>query len=624
MAPNSNSECLNGGGRGICATTAATSNNAGTTGAFVPSLSGKLNQSGGVAEGLVEIGTRLGMGLGFKFVGEKEKVNTNPTSMFTLNAASGDAGVEDDSVQRMRNKGFEGVEELKPDPNKANLYLLPESLSPIYKTMPFLTQLSIGISSAVISARWHLQSVVRAGVAGKSVRGEIVKFSLRFFTVSLLSTLVTQELFFSSSRIDTPTLVGKKWLPSTLSNYAPLTTQIPPILLHTKSNTNTNPIAMDTIGVHYLQYTNTPSSSPKTQNIEFDAIHFNHGFGANSLSWLPVIPPLTDRLNARISLAHDSPGLGFTDRPKTFGKKNSLAPYSSAGAAALGNKLVLDEVKVANDDHDTNNDTDHDTTVENDKDDKIIKKIALFGHSLGCATTLRMALSLPGDYHKVVVLVAPALLGSTPPQSLSSSRLNNKNTIMTTMNTIKAKVTIFFSAILKRCNDVAPISIEKMSSWFRFFIVVVRTVFVDSTSAYILKRAVGMSNFWSDILRIVWGDPNLLTKSDILCFQWASIGLGWERGLLAFARSRLFMICNYDGGELKLLDDVIHLPNTSVVVVHGTKDRIIPISSSRHIAKRYTDSVTYIELKGMGHDPFEEGKVGTKDFVDKVVHVIKK
>ena len=126
-------------------------------------------------------------------------------------------------------------------------------------------------------------------------------------------------------------------------------------------------------------------------------------------------------------------------------------------------------------------------------------------------------------------------------------------------------------------------------------------------------------NFWLNGLRLAWGNPKLVKQSDALRFQWPSIGAGWERGILAFTRSRLFSICTYHGGEQKLLDDVIRLPNTSVVLVHGTNDPVIPVSSSRKIAERHGSTVTYIELDGQGHDPFEEG---TKEFVDKVVERI--
>jgi pimeloyl-ACP methyl ester carboxylesterase len=127
-------------------------------------------------------------------------------------------------------------------------------------------------------------------------------------------------------------------------------------------------------------------------------------------------------------------------------------------------------------------------------------------------------------------------------------------------------------------------------------------------------------NFWLNGLRLAWGNPNLVTESDALRFQWPSISLGWESGLLAFTRSRLFSICNYPGGEQKLFDDVIKLPNTSVIVVHGTKDPVVPLSMSKQMHERWKSSVSFIELDGQGHDPFEEG---VDEFVGRVVDKIK-
>lgn len=126
-------------------------------------------------------------------------------------------------------------------------------------------------------------------------------------------------------------------------------------------------------------------------------------------------------------------------------------------------------------------------------------------------------------------------------------------------------------------------------------------------------------NFWLNGLRLAWGDPDVVTRSDALRFQWPSIVLGWECGLLAFTRSRLFSKCNYPDGELKLLDDVIKLPNTSVVIVHGSKDPVVPVANSRRIEEHWKSSVMYIELDGQGHDPFEEGMA---EFVEKVVNTI--
>ena len=118
---------------------------------------------------------------------------------------------------------------------------------------------------------------------------------------------------------------------------------------------------------------------------------------------------------------------------------------------------------------------------------------------------------------------------------------------------------------------------------------------------------------------MAWGNPDRVTESDALRFQWPSISKGWERGLLAFTRSRISSICSYDGGEQKLLDDVIKLPNVHVVVVHGTNDPVISISSSKQIAERWKSAISFIELEGQGHDPFEEGM---EEFVNTVAQKI--
>ena len=118
---------------------------------------------------------------------------------------------------------------------------------------------------------------------------------------------------------------------------------------------------------------------------------------------------------------------------------------------------------------------------------------------------------------------------------------------------------------------------------------------------------------------MAWGNPSLVSESDALRFEWPSIGRGWEKGLLAFTRSRISSVCSYSGGELKLLDDVIKLPKTSLIIVHGTKDPVVPIGMSQQIAERLKSAISYIELDGEGHDPFEEG---VELFIERVLQNI--
>lgn len=121
------------------------------------------------------------------------------------------------------------------------------------------------------------------------------------------------------------------------------------------------------LGVHFLQYTAAPSGR---------RIYVNHGFGASSLSWLPAIPALAQRLNAAHVIGHDAAGFGFTERPD----------WEDAYSIETSAQLALALSKKCG---------------EGD--------LILFGHSMGALTTLALADELPVDLPLEVILVSPAL-----------------------------------------------------------------------------------------------------------------------------------------------------------------------------------------------------------------------
>lgn len=116
---------------------------------------------------------------------------------------------------------------------------------------------------------------------------------------------------------------------------------------------------------------------------------------------------------------------------------------------------------------------------------------------------------------------------------------------------------------------------------------------------------------------MAWGETGKATESDILRFQWPSIVSGWELGLISFARSRIAGVCSYSGGEIKLLTDVMGLPNTNITIIHGTKDAVLPFESSKRIVEKNSNhhEVKLIAVDGCGHDPMEED-------VDKFVKIL--
>ena len=103
------------------------------------------------------------------------------------------------------------------------------------------------------------------------------------------------------------------------------------------------------------------------------------------------------------------------------------------------------------------------------------------------------------------------------------------------------------------------------------------------------------------------------TEEHTLTFQWPAICHGWEKGILAFAKSRTLSVCPYAGGELELLDDVLMLPEVSLCIIHGTNDTLVPISLSRDIVKNALIDIDLIEMEGAGHLPmFQEEEKFTK------------
>ncbi len=359
-------------------------------------------------------------------------------------------------------------ERLQPRDDEPNIYNFPSSISAEYKPLSPSLQIIVAIFSLLSAMKINL--TLASSVAKRSLKLEhpiwtwtakrIMKVLITAFCTFLFSTMMLQEAFYSPDRIDTQTLLRNKWLPSPLSKFSTVKTSIP---VELQGGPVPVELDMKPIGVHFLEYqseSQTRSSDPISYN--FDAIHFSHGFGASSLSWLPALPSLVDRLGARVGIAHDAPGFGFTDRPEASGRKNGLVPFSAAGSASIGNALILNALK------------------KNSEDYNGSKSVALFGHSMGCATTLRMALSLPKDVKKTIVLVAPALVGDDPSKSSTIS----VDEVPKIDEDLVEKTKTNVAGIL----DTQP---SKIRAKIGILIALLRRVILDPFIMFILKRAVG-------------------------------------------------------------------------------------------------------------------------------------
>ena len=225
------------------------------------------------------------------------------------------------------------------------------------------------------------------------------------------------------------------------------------------SDQSTTTPTTEELGIHYLRYdrdTSSSASDSKTQqSAQFQAIYANHGFGASSLSWLPVLPRMVDRLRAWGGGGHDAVGFGFTDRPKgnipwkshdveskddddndteethivkpTLSQR--LAPYSTQASSTIGTTLLQHVL--------TQPSVDKNTEVASDKgadEEDEEKPVILMGHSMGALATLKMALAMPSTTRKWIILVAPALgmksSTSGDSSSISSSESDSSRSLI--------------------------------------------------------------------------------------------------------------------------------------------------------------------------------------------------
>jgi len=514
--------------------------------------------------------------------------NTSSTAAFLSSSLSADdafnRGGDQSSLSTSQQPLKLQKKQRVPRPDEPNLYDIPSDLHASYQPMPILLQVGIAIASAAIVGRRsimqlpasstplsQLLSAFAAPLSRRLLNLSVIRKALFFlFRTTVLSTIAKfgiQDVFYPPSRVTTQYLARNGELPSSLSKYEAVT-----------------PIAIDDgasipIGVHSIQYTQQTSKSDSQQiNPKYDGISLHHGFGASSLSWLPVVPSLVDRLGSGKApgVAHDVPGFGFTDRPSAD-SEGGIEQYTSENNAGIGIALLAEafanqqQTEIVKEEAGTNADS--------------AKSIAIFGHSMGSKAALIMALHCASHPElrlkpNLVVLAAPALIGVTMPSTSSTSgkqsttRYNKQN---------------WFRKMASRI-------------WITW-----RKVFLDYPFRYGLRRLVsGQKDFWRKGLSLAWGDPNKLSGSDVLRFRWPSVGKGWEEGLINFSRSKLFSSSSaLSDGEL--LTKVSNLPNTKVVIMYGSKDNVVRLEgmAAERLQEEYP-SIKVVRVEGSGHDPFEE------------------
>lgn len=550
-----------------------------------------------------------------------------------------------------------------------NLFDIPSDLNPIYRPLPLWTKALIGFGSAVLAAgrkatAEFFTSLATADRASSFTVRRFAVFAMRTLILAWVSKMAVEEVWFAPSRVTTGYLKERGELPSTLSEYEVV---VPSDLDGGSGGTGVNgsrgssgggavssvsvrqwdesddvsSFSPVPIGVHYIRcFASKNKAAPSADTTQgnsrkwynYDGIHLHHGFGASSLSYLPLLPRLAGQLGARTGVAHDAPGFGFTDRPDADDVENAgggLRQYGYENSAAIGLRLLEDSMDLAapeatavEEKEDNNNGA---TTVDGVDENGVEGSsgreggVALFGHSMGAKSALRLALAVSSRQNKgrdspqklLVVLLAPALPGVT----MGGTRDGGGGTVAAAG-----------SGVDNRRSDTSKatglVGVFKRS--VRSLLAVGRKFFFDYPFTYLLRRLVcGNKEFWRKGLAVAWGDPNALADDGVLRYQWPSIGLGWERGLVSFSRAKIFGTPSsrpeYDD-DRRLLQDVLDLPNTRVILMYGSKDRVVGIEGAvAESLKREFPTVELVRLEGQGHNPFEEDVDGFLMDLDKVL-----
>lgn len=458
---------------------------------------------------------------------------------------------------------------------------VPDELRLSYGDIPLWQQTILALGSTTVA--FLSSSAGRSSYLTWTTK-KVIKLILRACLTALASTAVLQDTLYSPSRVVTSLLSEKSWLPSPLSRIAtiqPSKTLVKPTEDYVAISELDG--ANGPIKVHYLLYEASKNTNVN-ESFAFDYLHFNHGFGASSLSWLPVLPPLVHELSAKAGIAHDAIGFGFTDRPGP----HLLKMYSFDTSAAVGLSLIMQNA------------------TETSMKRLTPRKVVLIGHSMGALATLRMARQLPQHINCSVMLVSPALItGKKDAKNLNEKEQTCDGISHSSITTFNKKSTTDQMQIL----SPPVVALQQLLSKFQRLI-------LYAPFKYVLKRIVASKDAWRSGLQAAWGEPTLVSDDDVLRYRWPSLSKGWEEGLINFALARGQ---TSSAVEIQILSDVLQKPNVKVFIIHGTKDPVIPFQYSKDIVKVFP-GIELKSMEGLGHNCFEEKPSDFVALVRKLLH----
>lgn len=345
-------------------------------------------------------------------------------------------------------------------------------------------------------------------------------------------------------------------------------------------------------------------------------VHCNHGFGANAFSFEPVLAPLArllGRTHPALAVAHDAPGFGLTEVPKEGGRENGAGGgegelFTFEHNARLGGRLMEELGREG--------ERDGGKGMAEEADEGGERRVFL-GHSMGALTSAYMAVRHVqqeggGDGGReaesgvtapvTLVMIAPAIM----PMRQSPSRLPPAGR--------------FF---------LGRLFPERVARYiFRKTGPALRASLLFLTASF-LRALCYSDKFWMDGLSLAWGDGGPPPPSTVAHYRLPSLKAGWEGGLSRFVLAPLFAgrrrkeepaVGEGRNGEkgdvLKALASGVKEGRLRVLLVHGERDRVVPLSNTRRLAAALRGQVgegggreggvEVVELEGVGHVPHEE------------------
>ena len=371
---------------------------------------------------------------------------------------------------------------------------------------------------------------------------------------------------------------------------------------------------VDNILVHYLR---SASTSVTALNL-----HLFHGFGANGLSWQPVMKLF--KRNSVNAVAHDISGFGFNPRIRKIPDES----YSPIIYRPLWNAKASLSFSGA-------------STSLKEKNGVI-----LMGHSLGSVSSMAAAAAVLSDDIKAresgrpkrdvtLVLVDPAFSFS-PDQlrkSLNKSAVLNEPTTISTVRVNALETSL--SNIEKVATGVRssqPLSPTPNRNMLQvcceFVIKIVKSVLMWPVKIF-LRRLVHLDYFWLKALPVTWGNINKIKEEDVYRYKLASMAKGFDDDFIRFVLAQKPSSSGGEGSsfssssivtgvtQVDLLAGLVDL-GCRVVIVHGTADHVVPYSSSERMAalvqeelspngaERVGSAIELVPLEEFGHVPQEE------------------